>query len=294
MDAPNPARSLLLFHWNSRGILGKGRSGMNRIALIGLLTIILLLSSLTLVSGGLSGLFVIVAGLFFVAGGTLLTTIISQDFQSVTAVLRELPALFRQQATHDDADQELFLRIAELYRRNAVRTTEMAIKGLNDDFLRQGAQLINDRYERQDLMRVLQWSLSRAKEQDRHRLRVLHSMLGFAPAFGMLGTLLGLLKLLFDLGESGLNEVGIAMGFAMITTVYGLALANLMIKPLLIKMEQQSRHRLAWMMVKYEALLMLYEKQHPALIQEAFEAFSPGHSDNPPAPPSPHATLART
>ena len=267
---------------------------MNRIALIGLLTIILSLSSLTLVSGGISGLFVIVAGLFFVAGGTLLTTIISQDFQSVIAVLRQLPALFKQQAISDDADQALFLRIAELHRRNSVRTTEMAIKGLNDDFLRQGAQLINDRYQRNDLMRVLQWRLSRTREHGRHKLRVLNSMLGFAPAFGMLGTLLGLLKLLFDLGESGLNEVGIAMGFAMITTVYGLALANLIIKPLAIKMEQQSRYHLAWMMVKYEALLMLHEKQHPALIQEAFEAFGPDKPDSNPVPASPHAAFART
>ena len=266
---------------------------MNRIALLALLAVTLLLSSLTLVSGSISGLFVSLAGLFFVAGGTLLTAILSQGFQSVAAVLQRLPDIFSPTACDEDADREIFLRIADFHRRCCVRAAEMAIKGLTDDFLRQGAQLINDRCKRKDLMRTMQWRMARAKENDKRELRVLQSMLGFAPAFGMLGTLLGMLNLLFDLGESGLNEVGVAMGFAMITTVYGLALANLVIKPLLLKMEQQSRDRLAWLMVKYEALLMLHEQQHPTFIQEALEAFGSNKPEANLAPASPQAALAR-
>ncbi len=86
-------------------------------------------------------------------------------------------------------------------------------------------------------MRNLQWRTANIKEEDKAEIRVLQSMIGFAPAFGMLGTLFGLMSLLFRLGESGLAEIGVSMGFAMITTVYGLVLSNLIIKPLAIKME---------------------------------------------------------
>lgn len=267
---------------------------MNRIALSAGLTATLLLATLTLVSGTISGALVSLAGLLFVAGGTLLTAILSQGHSPVVGMLRRVPGLFRPM-THDmGTDQVLFLRIAELHRRRSVRMVEMAIKGLQDDLLRQGVQLINDRCERKDLMRVLQWRIAHAKEGDKCELRVLQSMLGFAPAFGMLGTLLGLLNLLFGLGESGLSEIGMAMGFAMITTVYGLALANLVIKPLLMKMEQQSRERLAWMLVKYEALLMLHEQQHPTLIRESLEAFTPRQQAQPETAALPSLALIRS
>ncbi len=267
---------------------------MNRIALSAGLTATLLLASLTLISGTISGMLVNLAGLLFVVGGTLLTAIISQGHEPVTAMLQRIPTLFRPSVHDLGTDQALFLRIAELHRRRSVRMVEMAVKGLQDEFLRQGAQMINDRSERKELMRVLQWRIAHAKEGDKRGLRVLQSMLGFAPAFGMLGTLLGLLNLLFGLGESGLSEIGMAMGFAMITTVYGLALANLVIKPLLIKMEQQSRERLAWLLVKYEALLMLHEQQHPALIHESLEAFAPQHRAQPEAATLPSLALIRT
>jgi len=98
-------------------------------------------------------------------------------------------------------------------------------------------------------------------------LRVMQAMAGFAPAFGMLGTLLGLVRMLFGLGESGLDVVGSAMGFAMITTVYGLVAANLAIKPVISRMEQQSRELLAGYHLRYELLAMMFSREHAALIR---------------------------
>ena len=89
----------------------------------------------------------------------------------------------------------------------------------------------------------------------------------------MLGTLLGLVRLLFNLGDSGLGLVGSAMGFAMITTVYGLVISNLVIKPIVIKMEQRLREQQAWQRVKQEILVLLFEKAHPSVIEEALSAF---------------------
>jgi len=236
----------------------------------------MLASILTLMLGATSLWLVGIAGFFFVIGGTLLAAVVSEGYQQVDNLLRRLPAQFTANPVALGSDEETFLQVATYYRRGSVRQAEMFIKAIKDPYLHLGAQLIVDRCSQKELNRALQWQLSSNLEQKRRRLRILHAMAGFAPAFGMLGTLLGLLQLLFSLGDRDLEEVGAAMGFAMITTVYGLVAANLLIKPLAIKMEQRFREQLAWQKVKHEMLMLLFEKGHPELIRETLNAFITG------------------
>lgn len=242
------------------------------------------LSGVTLILGATSAWLVGIAGFFFVIGGTLLTALISEGFEKVDDLMRRLPTVFSENEPALGADEETFLDVATCYRRGSVRQAEMRIKTIEDPYLHLGAQLVIDRCSRKELDRALLWHASSTREQERRRLRILHGMTSFAPAFGMLGTLLGLVRLLFSLGDSGLDVVGSAMGFAMITTVYGLVVANLFIKPMAIKMEQRLREKQAWQQVKHELLLLLLEKQHPAVIKETLNAFVTGRPmDLPPS-----------
>ena len=249
---------------------------MNQKLTIALLIAGIALSGLTLMLGATSAWLVGIAGFFFVIGGTLLTAVISEGFERVEDLMRRLPSVFSENEPSLGADVEHFLQVTTSYRRGSVRHAEMQIKAIEDPYLNLGAQLIIDRCGRKELDRALLWHAAHTKEQERRRLRILHGMTGFAPAFGMLGTLLGLVRLLFSLGDSGLDAVGSAMGFAMITTVYGLVAANLLIKPVAIKMEQRLREQQAWQQVKHELLLLLLEKQHPAVIKETLNAFITG------------------
>lgn len=249
---------------------------MNRVAVTALLGGAVILSSAVLMAGTTSGWIVGLAGFFFVIGGTLLTAVVSENYGRVEKVLRAIPAVFRVEHNQLD-DKAVFMRVAELYRQGRVRQAEMTLKSVADPFLRQGAQLIIDNCSRDELDRTLLWQLSNTKEVETQRLRILYAMASFAPAFGMLGTLMGLVRMLFSLGDEGLAIVGASMGFAMITTVYGLVSANLIIKPVAIKMERRSRERLAWQNVKYELLIMLFEKEHPTIMNESLSAFIGGH-----------------
>lgn len=262
---------------------------MNRIVAIALLAGFLLFAILVLISGSVSSVVVCLIGFIFVVGGTLLTAAVSQSFESVTMVLRSIPKIFKSKSTGMAQDRELFLRVSNLHRRGDVRMAEQLIVHFQDDLLRQGAQLVIDRCNHRELVRTLHWQIAKTKEQNKQKLRVLQSMSGFAPAFGMLGTLFGLIHLLFGLGENSLAEVGQAMGFAMITTVYGLVLANVVIKPIVMKMEQQNREILGWMLIKFEAVLMLYDKQHEIMIQESLDVFSTSNPETakPLLPPNP-------
>ncbi len=250
---------------------------MQRTLVIVLLGSMLIVSSLVLLAGVTSGLVVATTGFLFVFSGTLLTTVISENYDRVRLLLRRLPQLLNE-AGPELHDETILLRVAELYRRGRVRTAEMTAKGIEDLYLRQGAQLIVDGCSREELERTLLWRIGNTREEEMRRLRILHSMGGFAPAFGMLGTLFGLARMLFSLGDEGLAMVGAAMGFSIVTTVYGLVAANLIIKPLALKMEHRSSEFLALQAVKYELLLMLFKKEHPMLMQEALGVFKAGRS----------------
>jgi len=87
-----------------------------------------------------------------------------------------------------------------------------------------------------------------------------------------LGTLLGMIHMLYGLGEAGLDEVGVTMGFALLTTLYGLVLANLVCKPLAIKLEREVSTFSAHMMTLIEGFSMMSAKKHPLIIMDMFEA----------------------
>ena len=250
---------------------------MQRTLIISVLAILVLLSSLVLLAGVTSGLVVALAGFLFVLSGTMLTTVACENLDRVHHMLRRVPQLFSE-AKPELNDEAVLLRVAELYRRGSVRTAEMAANGIEDLYLRQGTQLIVDGCSREELERTLLWRIANVREEEKRRLRILSSMGSFAPAFGMLGTLFGLARMLFSLGDEGLAMVGAAMGFSIITTVYGLVAANLIIKPLALKMEQRSNEFLALLVVKYELLLMLFKKEHPTVMREAMGILKVNHS----------------
>lgn len=211
-------------------------------------------------------------GLILVLGGTFLASVIGHSMGPVLELLRRIPELFRTPTTEAFTDHKAFLQVANCYRRSDIRGAERASAGLRDPFLRQGAQLALDPHGSSELTRMLQWHIRRQKEEDAAEIRILRTMATFAPAFGMLGTLFGLISLLDELGTTGLEQIGVAMGFALLSTLYGLLAANLVFRPLSLKLEDRSRQRLNRMAFMLDALVMLYERQHPLMIDEYLES----------------------
>jgi len=214
-------------------------------------------------------------GLILVLGGTYLASVIAHGNRSVLELLRRIPQLLRDPPESEVDDEKPFLRAANLYRRGDIRAAERVSQGLSDPFLRDGARLALDPQSGDELVRMLQWRIRLQKETDGAEIRILRTMATFAPAFGMLGTLLGLVSLLDDLSAAGLEQIGVSMGFALMSTLYGLLAANLVFRPLALKLEGRSRRRTHRMGFWLEALVMLYERRHPLLIGEYLESGSP-------------------
>jgi chemotaxis protein MotA len=217
-----------------------------------------------------AGLIAVITGLILVAGGTLLTAILSHSRQAIGALWRHLMDLRRpgEVIESDGDDFQTFLQAANCFRRGEIRPAESLITEISEPLLHRGAQLVVDGFPQQQINLTLQRQIADDRNYLRRPADMVRAMSGYAPAFGMLGTLLGLIQMLFGLGSGDLGTIGAAMGFAMLTTVYGLVLANLILKPLASKLEERGRRRVTLRIAYLQAVMLMGEKQHAELIRE--------------------------
>ena len=242
-------------------------------------TIIGGLGSLVLVTGALVmapqsiGAFFSLPGLLVVFGGTLLATLFSRPAAEVRSLWQKLPQLLREQESTMDTDVAQLLWFAHKHRLNGPRTMEAALPRVTNPLLRDGLRQVIEGCSFDDLNKALQWRIAGVRSQESGQIQILYTMAAYAPAFGMLGTLFGLVHMLSGIGDAGLNEIGGSMAFAMITTVYGIIASNLLFKPLAIKMERRTGQRLMQLTALMEGILQIQERRHPTLIKEALESY---------------------
>lgn len=212
-------------------------------------------------------------GLMMVVGGTLMATLVSRPAGDVWRALRSLRDLLNDEVIDVDRELTPLMDVAYWYRNGRIADAEQALAQIENPLLRNGAQMVLDREPVEHVVKVLQWRMAGERNREQGDAQILRTMALFAPAFGMLGTLFGLVQMLSGLGEAGLAQIGSTMSFALITTLYGLVLANMVFKPLAIKMEQRTQHRLTLMNVIVEGVVLLHERRHPSLIKEALTAY---------------------
>jgi len=246
---------------------------MNRSTIIAFLGGSILLFGMIVLSPWDVGVFFNIPGLIVVIGGTLAATLISRPVSEVQVLWRRIPQLFRKEESTIDTDIEQLLQFAERYRYSSPRSAERALSAISSPFLSTGLRQTVEGSTSEDLSKSLQWRIAGVRSQENAQTQILYSMATFAPAFGMLGTLFGLVHMLSGIGDSGLNEIGGSMAFAMLTTVYGIVASNLVFKPLAIKMERRTGQHLMEMTALMEGILQVHDKRHPTLIREALESY---------------------
>lgn len=236
--------------------------------------LMLLVSVVILISPSHLFALINIPGLLVVLGGTLCAVLLSKPQHKVLQLIRELPDIIKGQRAEFNglAEFRQLLRCAHLYRSSQLRLLEQEIKLAQQPILLKGVQLILDRCSPDDVANILRKERARILLPNQEKSQILRLMSGYAPAFGMLGTLLGMIHMLYGLGEVGLEQVGTTMGFALLTTLYGLVVANLVCKPLAIKLEKITAEHAAHLNTLLEGLVMMRERTHPMVIRDMLEA----------------------
>ena len=252
---------------------------MNPSTLIGMITGVLLLATVLMFSTEAPGLFFNLPGLGIVLFGTLAATFISYPMREVLRIFGLLATVMRNERLYARQDIEELIRIYRIWMSGDLKAVERALEQVANPFLKTGVQLVVDMTPEEDVMDLLQWRIARLRAREHAEAQLFRVMASYAPAFGMVGTLVGLVNLMFLLGDGDVTSIGQQMAVALMTTFYGVLLANLLFKPVAVKLERRTEDRVALMNTIMQGISMMNRKCSPAVMREMLKSFMAHYRD---------------
>lgn len=252
---------------------------MNPSTLIGMLASVLLLAIVLFFAADDARMYVDWPSLGIVLGGTLAATFLSYPLKEVFRVFSLIATVTRNERMYTHNDIEELVRISKLWINGDLHAVEQALENVTNAFLRTGVQLVIDQTPEDDILDLMQWRVSRLRAREAAEAQLFRVMANFAPAFGMLGTLVGLINLMSLLGGGDMRAIGQQLALSLMTTFYGILLANLLFKPVAVKLERRTETRVVLMNMVLQGISMMCERCSPSLMRETLKSLMAHHED---------------
>ncbi len=213
------------------------------------------------------------ASIMIVLGGTIAATLINYPLPRILQITSLIKNAFYTNGDDIESGIALILGMAATARRDGLLTLEQSADDLEDLFLKKGILLIVDGTNPELIKNMMETELVFLEDRHKQGQGVLESMGTFAPAFGMIGTLIGLINMLKNLSDP--SKLGPSMAVALVTTFYGVILANLVFLPLAGKLKNKSREEVLYKEIMLEGILSIQAGENPRIIEEKLRAFIP-------------------
>jgi len=226
--------------------------------------------------GGGIGLFINIPSLLIVVGGTLGATMINYPLRDVLGVFSVAKNVI---FTTNMSVNNLIVRFvgyANKSRKEGILALEGEIKTVKDEFLKKGVQLSIDGLEPQDISEILETEIEFIRSRHQLGADIFSTMGAFAPALGMIGTLIGLVQMLQNMNDP--NSIGPSMAVALITTFYGAIMANIICLPLAGKLRARSKEEVLTKEMIVQGILSLSNGDNPRILEQKLKAFIPANA----------------
>lgn len=243
---------------------------MDLATLLGIITGTVLLVVSIAIEGDLA-LFWSFSSILIVFGGTFAAIMINFSMSQVLSVFPLLKVAFSKKDTDSVAIIDTLVDFAETSRREGLLALEEKAATLNEPFLEKGIQLVVDGTDAELVRSILEIELAFLEERHRLGQRIFEQMGALAPAFGMVGTLIGLIAMLGDLDNP--DQIGMGMAVALITTLYGAVASNLIFLPVAGKLRLKSDEEILMKLVMIEGILSIQAGENPRIVEEKLKSF---------------------
>jgi chemotaxis protein MotA len=225
-------------------------------------------------------------GLAIVLGGTLAATLINYPLPKVIGLFRVAALAFSngKNKTALEIIKELS-GYAEVVRKQGLPALEKLMPEIDNNYLRMGLENAILERDPQKLMTFLDNEIENMMDRHRSGQEIFYNMGSYAPAFGLLGTVMGLILMMTRQAESssvssyaagaGDSMAGLlmGMGIALVTTFYGVLLANLIFIPIAGKLKSRSEDEFHSLSIIRAGILSIHAKEHPLILQEKLLTF---------------------
>jgi chemotaxis protein MotA len=262
---------------NTQGFPRSGAQPYSRSPIIGAACgFLLVLSSIILSSHSFLAFFSL-EGLMIVVGGVIAVAFISFQADDVRKALDAIVQMFKEpQITHENLHRDMteIIRWARLIRDKGMRDLESRIdtNGGDDPFVKYGLNMVVSRYAPKEVRSMMTTAADACYERDCVPVDVLQAMTSHAPAFGMVGTLVGMVTMLWSLNNN-VSSIGSSLAVSFLSTLYGVLSARMVYMPAASKLRQEVENRRFRNHLITEGMVMLVSNKTPMYIQDRLNSF---------------------
>ena len=260
--------------------------------LIGLFAGITIIIIGILNSGGKLFWFISFNSILIVVGGTLAATMVNLPLKAVKNLFNILKNVFKGEDYDYVGIINEIVEKAQKARKDGLLSLEADLSNMREGFFKNGIELAINERESSRLRTFLNLEMNNITSRHIAGQELFLYMGSYAPAFGMLGTVLGLIVMMnnfaggseeisatYDVSEKFAQLLS-GMGLALITTFYGVFMANMIFLPIGGKLKRKSENEMMLKNIVVEGIISIHAREHPVLIKEKLMTFVP-HSLRP-------------
>jgi chemotaxis protein MotA len=221
--------------------------------------------------GGQAILFVNVPGLLIVVGGCFSALFVQFPMKTVLLTFKVTAKAFLEKTQDLEALIDEIAEVATINRRDGT----LALENYQTDqpFLQQAISYLVANVEPEFIEASLMNDTKILKERHDMGQSIFKSLGGSAPAFGMIGTLIGLIQMMASMSDP--SQIGPSMAVALLTTFYGALLANLVFLPFADKLEIRSKHEVLVRQLIVDGVIAIIKGQAPSVLKECLQTYLP-------------------
>ena len=212
------------------------------------------------------------SSLLVVGGGTLAAILVSYTPAEIMRAVRAAGRTFQKPEDDLDVLAATMVTLAIRAHRRGIPTLEQDLEELADPFLREGLGLVVDGVTPETLDEMLTVETHSREFEDEAPARVFEAAAGYAPTMGILGAVLGLMRVMEHLGSPGALGGGIALAF--VATVYGVGIANLVLLPLAGRLRERASVQTRRRELITHGLHGIQQRLNPRLVAHKLRAYS--------------------
>lgn len=217
--------------------------------------------------------FINAPSIMIVFGGTVAAVLVSFPLAKVLSVTNVVKNAFFAKAQAPLVIIRDLVRYAEVARRDGILALEGLTDEMKDEFLVTGIQMAVDGTDPELIEEILSTELDAVSERHRSGKRIFDAFGKYAPAFGMIGTLIGLIIMLKTMDDP--ESIGPSMAVALITTLYGALAANLIFLPIAEKLALRSREEQLVKGIVIRGVMSIQSGDNPRMVEQKLLTFLP-------------------
>ena len=238
-----------------------------------LLAIFSIVFALIMEGGHIGELFAVPSAIALIFGASLGATIVTVPLKTVLKLPQYLINVFTTKNFDFKANIELMTRLADKARREGLLALEEESKKIDDAFLKRGIMMVVDGVDPDQVESIMETNIKQMRTRHKQGAQFFTTAGGFAPTFGIIGTVMGLISVVQKLDDP--SALGHSIGAAFLATLWGLLSANLVFLPMGGKLKSKSEEELRSRVMQLEGILAIQAGENPRVVRDKLECYLP-------------------